>query len=157
MQLSPIISRLLGRRCKEEKERKALSQYQCCLGLAKIRYKPSSRLGVRSSCGFSCYSQGQPHCQPYCWDHASAWRLFGCPSHFYNSQEQDKSLGSPFSHPTASQNTTNHLDISTPNPPLASSSFRAPYLAYLPRQPHFSLKKIFEDDSLPVCGNNGVY
>lgn len=42
--------------------------------------------------------------------------LFSCPRHFHISQEQDKSLGSPFSHRTASQKTTTHWDISTPKP-----------------------------------------
>ena len=64
MQLSPSVSRLLGRRCKE-KENKALSRCQCCSGLPKIRYKTSLRFGARSSCGFSCVSQRRSPSVPF--------------------------------------------------------------------------------------------
>lgn len=36
------------------------------------------------------------------------------PKPFAHQQEQEKSLGSSFSHPTASQKTTTHLDVGTP-------------------------------------------
>lgn len=80
MQLSPSVSRLLGRRCKEDKVNKVLSRCQCCSGLAKIRCKTSSRLGARSSCGFSCVSQRQSPSVPFLQGpHAYTTALKGSP------------------------------------------------------------------------------
>lgn len=171
MQLSPGISRPLGRRCKEEKENKALSRCQCCSGLAKIRCKTSSRLGARS-----CVSQrGRHPLSPSCVDHTSArWlsRALQLPKTFAHQptragRKPVKPLASSCSakhgcFPAASQRGSPLAWLSCtpkahPALPLPSNTFRVPCLADLHRYPSIQLIKIFGDDSLRVCGSHGSY
>lgn len=149
MQLSPSVSRLLGRRCKEEKENRALSRCQCPSGLAKIRCKTSSRPGMRSSCRLICVSQRGRH---FCRDHMSTqWlsRTLQMPKLLHISQQELSSCSAKHRRvPAANQRgslltwlsyTPNHTQL-FPYPPTA--------LGYLALSAHISIlftnKKIFE-------------
>ena len=135
MQLSPSVSRLLDRRCKE-KENKALSRCQCSSGLTKTT-KTSSSLGVKSPCGFVSVKEAAtlfPLLAGTTCLHNGFQGLSSCSSLLHISQqEQEESPCSPFLPPAVPSTTAflqpareHHCSLGCHVPPNHTQLF--PYL-----------------------------
>lgn len=174
VQLSPSVPRMPGRTCREKKT-KTLSRCLIYSVLAKIRCKPSLRLGVRTSCGFSCVSQRGGHpLSPSCRDHTSAqWlsRVLQLPRPFECQPKgaggkPAKALPSSCSaqHRCFPAAREHHCSLACHAPPNHTLPFPYPpralgYLVFadLLRYPCLSLTKIFGGDSLGACGSDGAH